>query len=182
MRFGLCATLLTIGLAVSAPLQAQTADPVLTPGRILRITWMAQGLEQQMATVDRFYRDTIFAKAQFTDGSRTVTESLRILLREVDRVEYSTTTPVARSGGATGLLLGAVLGGVLGGATVGTGGGTSLDAQAAAAGVLGGALVGGLLGGVMGAMASREPRPDAYQWSIYCTKTDDDAGCQRPRS
>jgi len=170
MRVALFAALLAIGLAVTAPLQAQTADSVLTPGRILRITWMAQGLEQQIATVDRFYRDTIFVQAQFTDGSRTVTESLRILLREVDRVEYSTTTPVARSGGATGLLVGAVLGGLLGGATVGTTTGTALDAQAVAGGVLGGALVGGLVGGVMGAMASRAPGPDAYQWRLYYTK------------
>ena len=163
-------TLLSIALSVVAPLGAQTADSVLTPGRILRITWMAQGFEQQMATVDRFFRDTIFVKAKFTDGTRTVTESLRILLRDVDRVEYSTTTPVTGSGGVTGFLVGAVLGGLLGGASTGAASGTPLDAQAAAAGVLGGALVGGLIGGVMGAMTSRAPRPDAYQWRTYCTK------------
>jgi len=169
MRAFLRVSLLTIALSVVAPLSAQTADSVLTPGRILRITWLAQGLEQQMAAVDRFYRDTIFVKAKFTDGSRTVTESLRILLRDVDLVEYSTTTPIVGSGGAAGLLLGAVLGGLLGGASTGASG-TSVDAQATAAGVLGGALVGGLIGGVMGAMTSRAPRPDAYQWRTYCTK------------
>ena len=164
------AGMLLVSLTTAPLLSAQTADSVLTPGRVIRITWTQQGLTEQIATVERFYRDTIFVKARFGDETRYVTESLRILLRDVDRVDFADAAPRGVPSGASGFLIGAIVGGLVGGASLGSASGTPLDAIAAASGVLAGALVGGLIGGVMGAVADQGASTANYTWKTYCTK------------
>ncbi len=158
LRLGTVRHLVLAALFCATPLAAQAPDPVLTRGRMLRISWAQQGLVSQMVRLDRVSGDTLIVKAKFGDRTRTVTEVLRIPLREVDAVEYASQPPRRVPRAVKGMLIGATLG-VIGGVDWGV-----------PVVVLAGGGIGALLGFAIGAILSFEPSEDSYSWRPYCTK------------